>query len=236
MIRKGYDILKAYKDKDEGGLIVHSFPTAPGTRNELWYAAVCGGLTWPTNESPGHFIVLGSEWDGKFHNPMGKNPKPSLYYLAEYTQPDDDFSLETLLEKIKDIGFMLCCESWFGSDFHPREKQYRLDFQKYMFRTRKPRDIMVTFQTAPFCESESFFLGQQFITDFIKDDKLDVPEYSKAAQQASLINRGNIMPDPEKRFFALNSLRHVVSAFHTREFRPMVFKKDDGPKTWMGVG
>ena len=183
------------------------------------------GLSWPWNEVPAFYVILGMEIEGDDHIHYGSNP---LILLCE--RQVDDLSLETLFRQLGDDCTVACCSDIYaeaGGD----SGEFADSFRSYGGR-----------MNADLCPAhfpDNFAVGVSLIKDHVDKRLLELPPESILAEQLRQIRREDLKDNPEKRFFAINALRHAVAAFFRN---PPVRPRSDysrpdpgghGPLAWM---
>jgi hypothetical protein len=200
-----YTVIKAERSD---GIIIHHLDTKDAEKI-IRYADIRAGLSWPTEEAPGYYCILGERYED-FLRFEGIERRGELRLLAEYQY--EGVSLSDLFARLTDDLAMLECQSIYTDTEEPFLGHVETFWE---FRS-KTGAKMGNLTQAPY--AANWLLGVSWIQDWIRSRLLSIPETSAAYSQLKSIAKSDLAESPENRFFAVNALRYVVGAFH--KYRP----------------
>lgn len=159
------------------------------------YAAIRGGLSWPTATGAAYFCIVGQEF-----------VEPKRVMLAEYES--DSLSMTSFYGHICDIAEQMMCKEFY-TDLPEKEQDcgFTSDFEKFA----KKRNSKVSVQDA--YDADNFILGISRIKGSIDTGELIVPDDSLVYSQLQGITQSDLENAPEAVFNAINGLRHVLASF-----------------------
>ncbi len=191
------------KEKTQDGIWIELTQEEGKTTREHFRGVRCG-LAWPTAASPGFYCLVGQ----LFKNlPNGRYP---LRLLKE----GQGHVLNVLFQNLFDDLGQFGAYEIFG-DLSSRFQSYILDFNQH-YRSRRLQEVKLT--PAPFYQS--FSHGIYVIRSWIKDEALHVPTETIIRDQLKMIKEEDLKGDVEDRFFGINALRFVVSAYEVSPVYP----------------
>ena len=191
------------------------------------FSSIKAGLSWPTSSSPGFYCLLGEEYrvPGRFENPKAEKGKLILLADHESKSPFPD----KLFDPLTDDCTLFHCDSIY-TDLKNHEGDVGI-FRDWMY----DKNMRVDLVEAPF--SDSFGLGVSLIRRWADASLLELPEGS-LREQLKKLTAADLEESPETRFYAVNALRFVVSAFE--KYRPPIHisfnghrVNNFGPTGWM---
>ncbi len=184
------------------------------------FAAIRGGLSWPTATGAAYFCIVGQEYE------IPGNPKRVL--LAEYES--DSLSLTDFYGHICDIAEQMMCKEFY-TDLPEKEQHcgFTSDFEKFA----KTRNSKVSIQDA--YDADNFILGIARIKGGIDKSKLIVPDDSLVYGQLQGITQPDLENAPELVFNAINGLRHVLASFFRYEPINREYTIDTTPINWRAI-
>ena len=193
--------------KTDSGIIQHQL--SDGSRKE--WAAIRAGLSLPTEEANGYFIILGEEWTGCGTRFQGQERKRGrLQVLAE--QEIQSAFLDDTLRPFSDEASLLGCQAAY-TGFSETPDVDEIDQQVRLAREQlQEQHSSVTLYSAPYFAK--FKTGVDIIRSFIDKALLALPEKTLVAQQLAGLSQYDLAEKPEVRFVAVNGLRLVIGSFH----------------------
>jgi hypothetical protein len=199
------DIIEA---KVTNGVITHK-----DTSGEIFrYTAVRCGLSWPSAEASGFYVVLGEEWRGPTIYEGREGEKGKLILLKE--QEIESPLLNELLPRITDDCTQFACEKVY-TDLSENFEGYAEFYHRYIYDKNINYGRLCD---APYSDAANFLLGVSIIKIWLKDVLLELPPDSLTRNQLRGLSDEDLKDSPEVKFPAVNALRHSVNAFY--KFRP----------------
>lgn len=174
-----------------------------GTTEVKRYAAVRGGICWPTTDAPAYCCILAQEY--VVQQVFCDVPRPGTrILLAEHES--EALNLTNFYEKICDLGKMMMCQDWYCELPEDRwSSGYLSDFDDYC-RRRKSHVTLL-----PAYDVDNLVLGVSRIKGNIDEGLLTLTEDSIVHAQLRSLTRDDLgSPDS---LFAIHGLRHVVSSY-----------------------
>jgi hypothetical protein len=200
-------IVKIEKD-EKTGVTLHHF--ADGGK-KAW-AAIRAGLSWPTEEANGYFIILGEEYVGGTIYEGQEPPRGKILLLAE--REVSSFFLDDTLRPLTDECALYGCRAVYA-DFD-EETEANMENVTLAREYVSKQKSSISFQSAPF--QGKFKVGLDILRPYLNEGILDLPASSMAQQQLDILSQADLVDKPEVKFVAVNGLRFVMGAFH--KFRP----------------
>jgi hypothetical protein len=195
------------------GTIVHVH--ADGSQKE--WAGIRAGLSLPTEESNGYFIILGEEWIGAVTRFEGQEPKRGKIRLLWEEEIKSPFLNDTLRPFTDQCSLFGCREAYTG--FEKNKTDEEIDQQVLLAREYLyDQHTNVNLYSAPYFKD--FKAGVDIIRSFLDKALLDLPKDSLANQQLANLAQPDLKETPEMKFVAINGLRFVVASFHKSPPRP----------------
>jgi hypothetical protein len=214
------EIVIESKRDSRTGTITLTIDPGTGQIEYRKYRAIRGGLSWPTANSPGYYVIVGElavdERLTRFEGVEIRRGK--LHLLCERTV--DSAFLGGLAEKLSDDAARYGATTVYTEIVVAEDGGY--DERATMMRellvaTKRPVSLM----RAPYTEDaksargESLQLSLSWVEEWIRQARLELPEDSLCRQQLKAISRSDLDdPDAEPRIYAARALGFVVSAFH----------------------
>jgi hypothetical protein len=185
------------------------------------------GLSWPQQEIPAYYVILGME----MRDASVSYSKSRLILLTE--REVSDLSLEGFFQQLGDDCKLTCCQDIYAQ-VSDRLEEYSSAFYEY---TKKISNL---WQLFPAYFPDNFDLGVSLIRDHLDKRLLQLPEDSILLEQLKQIRREDLKDNPEKRFYAINALRHALSSFFRNQPVAPIPKSrprwpTTGPHGWMAV-
>lgn len=165
-----------------------------------WNGIRCG-LSWPQNEVPAYYIILGMEMRGGDYVSYGASP---LFLLCE--REVSDLSLETLFRQLGDDCTVTCCQ-----DIYAQTGESFVEYADSFYEYERHKSVYAGLCPAYF--PDNFDLGVSLIRDHIDRRLLELPKESILVEQLGQIRREDLKDNPDKRFYAINALRYAVATF-----------------------
>ena len=160
------------------------------------YAAIRGGISWPTARAPAYFCLVAQETVDKGRRVL----------LAEYES--ESLSLSGFYSRITDIADQMRCQDFYVE--MPEDQLdcgYRNDFDD--FATKRNSKVYL-------CDAydvDNFLLGVSRIKEGLDNGGLFIPCDSIVFGQLKNLTRSDLENLPEETFYAINGLRHVIGSY-----------------------
>lgn len=185
------------------------------------------GLSWPQQEIPAYYVILGME----MLETSVSYSKSRLTLLTE--REVCDLSLQTLFQSLGDDCTLTCCQDIYAQT-NERFEEFASAFYEYERHNRMYGRLV------PAYFPDNFDLGVSLIRDHLDKRLLQLPEDSILLEQLKQICREDLKDSPEKRFYAINALRHALSSFFRNQPVALVVSSrpkspTTGPHGWMVV-
>jgi hypothetical protein len=187
-----YKVLRSWRD-EKNNLIFHD----TGLLLNNIYRDVRAGLTWPSKDAPGYFIILG-QFPHK--NEMEERP---LILIKEMVAK----GLKDLFQSLSDAAQMFLYESVY-TDLSDECEGYIEMFRDFCSKNEIRKLYL---KEAPWISN--FQYGLYLIQEILGNRALEIDKHSIIGQQLGKIPKGDPGERPEETFFAVNALRHVVGAY-----------------------
>jgi hypothetical protein len=185
--------------------IGHKFSAAEygtGDHISIRFTAVRAGISWASDKSPFHMVVVGRQY---IDENLYAITTPAYELLFECA--DHGLDLEARQNKMADTADLYKCDFYAdlsGINEVPAES-YRDFKSKHNFEHGSLLE-------APY--AGNLRLGVESIKSYVKSHSLDIPKDSPAFDQLSRITEADLAePDVRQKFFAVESLRHVMAAY-----------------------
>jgi hypothetical protein len=191
------------KDKTQDGIWIEVTQEDGKTTREHFRGVRCG-LAWPSVISPGFYCVVGQ---------LSKS-LPTGRYPLRLLKEGQEHVLNVLFQNLFDDLGQFGAYEIFG-DLTSKFQSYILDFNQH-YVSRRLQDVKLT--PAPF--HQSFSHGIYVIRSWIKDEALHIPTGTITRDQLKMIKEEDLKGDVEDRFFGINALRFVVSAYEVSPVYP----------------
>ena len=169
------------------------------------FAAIRGGVSWPTPEAPAYFCVVGQ----LYKDPDAKEAGERLL-MAEYQS--DSFTLTKFYDKLLDAAVQLNCQELYS--IIPENRSacgFTHDFTHHC--SEHAPNIYLSAAYDP----DNFMLGMSRIRESLENASLSLPDDSVIKLQLLGLTREDVEGKPEDRFHAINGLRHVLGSFYRYE-------------------
>lgn len=198
--------------KGESGIIRMDFDIRGKEPIVRRFKAVRGGLNWPSvdGETPGYYCILGEPFAE--HDPHAELTE--VWLLRE--RQIDDISFSSFCESLTDDCLMYSCETVYADRTGPFEEMIRGFHEWKDIKGVKLPDIM----QAPF--ADNFHFGVSLVRDKVKHGNFKPQRDSILNGQLSRMAKVDLKEWPEKRFFAINALRYVISGLV--KYRPHLIR------------
>lgn len=161
------------------------------------------GLHWPSTSSPGYFCLLGQGTKN-----LESNTPLRLLREGEEAIPSK------LFERLCDVSGTFESREIFA-DLTEKFRGFVLNFATHKKGERPGQDIFL--RQAPYYQE--FSHGVSIIKDWIRRNSLIIPKGTIVAGQLGSITDDDLEKDPIEQFWAIDALRHVVSAFEVHVSR-----------------
>ena len=191
------------------------------------YGAIRGGLSWPTEEANGYFIILGEKYAGGGTQFEGHKPKRGEIVLLAEREIQSPFLNDTLKALTDECSLVGCHDVY--AEF---EEKPELNMEDVLLAREllNKEAISISLNPAPF--HREFKTGMDIIRLYLNDALLVLPESSLVSQQLGVLSQVDLMERPEVKFVAINGLRFAMGAFHKYGPPGPVFKpkrRHEGP-------
>ena len=204
------NIIKAERLKD--GTIMHEIKEGEKTR-QIRYQGIRAGISWdtvaPAISAPAYYCIVGQEWTPKPYQGQEKE-KGVLRLISEYESPSL-MDREKFFRRLTDDTTRFCCWSCYADieseegEENPRENSLRNYVNEHEIHPAP------TMYQAPYVED--FLHGIQEINNLRGQGLIDIGKGPILLDQLKRIEEKDLTSIPEIRFYAVNSLRHVVTSF-----------------------
>jgi hypothetical protein len=207
-----YTIIKA--SRDEKGIITHLSANGNSSPEGHQYVTVRGGLCWPNQGAPAYYVILGQIYGGPSRFTTGTHQKKPLRVLSEFASGN----LREFFDRLAKDTALFLCQGYF-TDTSDLWKGYEASLSDYC----RGNQIAVHPSLHEAIFVENFQYGANLIKEWLADDALLAPQPSVLYSQLSdggmqESNFGDA--DIVVRFYAINALRYVVTAFSYHNFGP----------------
>jgi hypothetical protein len=192
-------------ESTERGTIVHHY--ADGKKKE--YAAIRAGLSWPTEEANGYFIILGEEYLGGGTVFEGQKPKRGKLLLLGEQEVQSPF-LDDTLKPLSDECSLVGCSNVYAEFEEEPERNMETVLLARDFINEQ--EMHISLLPAPY--KGKLKTGVDIIRFYLNDALLVLPESSLASQQLATLSQADLIDRPEVKFIAINGLRFVMGSFH----------------------
>jgi hypothetical protein len=173
-----------------------------GGTADIRFAAVKGGIAFPTDKSPFHAVVVGQEY---IDLSLYAITEPEFELLYEVT--DHGLDLEARHNKLADIADLY--KANFYADLSGINEAAAEGYRGFK---SKHSYAFGSLLEAPY--SGNIRLGVELLKSHVKNHTLDIPKHSPAFEQLSRITEADLgEPDVMQKFFCIESLRHVMCSY-----------------------
>lgn len=195
-----YSIVRSYRDQSDGGIVCHFVKVEGKADPELIeYETVIGGISWPSEGSPGYYVIMGQRPIGKEFRSVIKNAKPTLTFLMEFEAP----SLKDMIEHLIDDAKITLCDTFYcdmGSNWD--------GFAEAVWTYTAPMSASIGLLQAPF--TTNFQFGIQSIAERIEQQALEVPNDTILRSQIERMEVKDLQNKPDVYYYAVNALRYLI--------------------------
>ncbi|MBN1841680.1 MAG: hypothetical protein JW883_05285 [Deltaproteobacteria bacterium] len=199
-----YNVIKT--ELTQKGIIVHKIAEGDELKT-VHYSAVRCGLSWPSTEASGFYVILAEEYVDQTRFEGQKRPRGKLRFLKEREHPS--VFLDKLFVNLTDDCALFHCGTVYSDLDVTREK----DAEFYREWTYEKKIIHgKALEEAPYFDN--FALGLSLIRRWVSDGLLELPEDSITRKQLKNITKADVDTLPPARVHAINALRFVVAAYH----------------------
>ncbi len=199
------NVTSAEKRKD-GSVALTIFDPFDGSKELKEYAAIRGGISWPTAKAPAYFCVVGKEYVNPGRN-YENEQNGAMTMLAEYET--NALSLTGFYKKIIDCAEQMLCDSFY---VELPEDRNECGFLNDFDDVESKRESNTYLWEAH--DVDNFLLGVSRIRSCIDQKQLIIPGESITAEQMNSFTREDLQFDPKENFYAVNALRHVVGSYY----------------------
>jgi hypothetical protein len=184
--------------------IVHKL--SDGTTKE--WRSILAGLSLPTEEANGYFIILGEEWTGGGTVFEGQKPRRGKILPLVEREIQSSFLNDTLRPFGDECSLFGCRDAYAGFD----EGDEDIDQIKLAREYFYDEHLDINLQPAPYFKK--FKTGMDIIRTFLDKALLVLPEDSLVCQQLDSFSQYDLLEKPESKFVGLNGLRFAIAAFY----------------------
>lgn len=182
---------------DLGGTVLLTLEDKEKKQREVLFSGIRCGISWPTDNFPGYFCVLG------LLNAAKPGDPGSFLFLMEGEEEVGSALVEKCINVAKDLRF-----SEFFTDCR---KPGWMGFIDDMNRALRPhRGYM---RLSHVMLAENFSYGRDLIKKWGRNGALKIPDDSVVHAQLVGKEPQNITGPQEDQFYAINALRYVALAF-----------------------
>jgi len=185
-----------------GRFIIHIVMNG-NVEEKIRYVSVRAGVSFPSQDGKGAFVVVGQEMDDKLETA----PTP-LVLLDEWEFPG--LSVDQFWDRVSDSLVLYGVKPVY---FDATDETNLHVFMDYCDR----RKLNVDYQAAPFVDN--FFAGLSTCNDWLREGRLDLHKTSVTRDTLRNITRTDLQNSPETKFPLVNALRHCLSGF--RKYPPV---------------
>lgn len=195
------------KHNDKSIELTYAAPN--GTEIKKRYAAIRGGIAWPTATNPAYAVIIGQEYSGTFEPNEIDPPQGKKVLLAEVQTSSLNLEAHFYL-KLADLSGQLLCEDFYyavppGVDLYNDSPYF--DFSTYCRR----RNCSARLQEAP--DADNLAIGVSRVVQELSRGNLDIPEDAIVYQELKSLTREDLAQSPDTLSYAFNALRHVIGSF-----------------------
>lgn len=212
MTNEEYKVISARKN--EKGIITHVTARADVPPEEHQYVTVRGGLSWPVGDAPAYYIIFGQIHGGVTRFQTDDSHKKPVRFLSEHADKD----LTTFFKRLSEDVVLLCCDGLYVEK--PDEfKGYEESLTTYW--ENKKIEIRPYLEEAAFVDN--FQYGATIVKEWLTRKALVLPGGTIIHSQVfsdGIRESDFSASDVTTRFFAINALRHVITAFNFHNFGP----------------
>jgi len=194
----------------QGNCIIHKVASGGVNPDIFKWAAIRAGLSWPSPNSPGFYILIGEEYLEESR--YGSKSRGKLQVFAEKNY--QSLFLDGLFKALTDDCALYHCGKIY-TDL-PMEEDDNGEaslYREYAYLNHIPLGRL---EEAPY--SDNFALGVSLIKRWQENGLLVLPEDSLVRRELKILTKEDLADKPEIRFPAINALRFVISAFE--KFKP----------------
>jgi hypothetical protein len=174
-------------------------------RETLLFRGVRCGLSWPTAQSPGFFVLLGQE---------NKKNITGHYPLRLLREGEEQIPAQLFEKMAGDAGSFFVEEIYTDlSGASERSRGYVAAFDAFRRERRRQKLYL---RPGPFDFSHGIFV----LKGLTRDGSLYVPKDSIVFEQLKTITSEDLRGDPENKFYAVNALRFVIGSFEVSSCTP----------------
>ena len=190
------------QNSDTGGRHIVHHVLNGDVEQTFRYVSVRAGVSFPSQEAPGAFVVIGQELDDK----LEVAPTP-LVLLDEAVFTG--LSVDGFWDKVTDAVVLHDAKPIY---FDTQDEANLNAFQDYCNRKK----LNIDYLGAPW--PDNFFTGLSTANDWWSEGRLILDKTSQVRNQLKSITRADLKESPETKFPLVNALRHVLSGF--RKYPP----------------
>ena len=220
------NVTAAKVNKDKSIVLTIADPFE-GTDETQRYAAIRGGISWPTVTSPAYYCIVAMTDSGTHDDERRLVGDYDL--LAEYES--DSLGLSNFYRKLSDAAEQYSCNDFYVDMPENRyECGYVADFEKFQRGRGSKMYALEAYDV------DNFMLGISRIRQSVDEGKLSIPEQSVLYEQLQSITKDDLQDKPEEKFYGVNALRHVIGSYYREQ--PRLYKpriKPRPPVNWRAI-
>jgi hypothetical protein len=174
-------------------------------KETLLFRGTRTGLSWPTAQSPGFYVLLGQE---NKKNVIGN------YSLRLIREGEEQIPAQLFEKMASDAGTFFCEEIYADlSNASERSRGYVAAFD--VFRKERRRQKLYL-RPGPFDFGHGIFV----IRGLVKEGAIDIPRGTTVFEQLKSITSEDLRGQPEEKFYALTALCFAVGSFEISNCKP----------------
>ena len=209
-----YKIIKS--SRSENGIISHVVDTCDSLPQEMQYVTVRGGLSWPNQGAPAYYIIFGQIHGGITRFQNDENRKKPVRFLREYADSD----LIAFFKRLSEDIVLLSCQGLYVEKSEEL-KGYEASLEGFCKDERIEDRPYLYLEEASF--ADNFQYGATIIKEWLTRKDLILPEGTIIYSQLfcdGIRETDFSASDVAARFYAVNALRHVITALNFHDFGP----------------
>ncbi len=216
--------------KAKNQVITHIYHDGAENRREEKFSLIRGGLSWPVDNYPGYFCIIGERYLENIDHTAEDKKRGELVFFEEYE--DSCIPLDEFFHRLTDAAKAWGCSTFYTVPYDTQNEYFR-ELGRFTSRVGSP----VRTETAP--AAGAFHIGVSYIQKWAGEmGLLDLPQNSIVAGQLRGFSLESFAEKPE-RFHAVNGLRYVLASIHQYPEGHTVFayrppQYPGGSTGWMG--
>jgi hypothetical protein len=194
------------KEKDDRSIELTITDPFGGPKIIKRYAAIRGGITWPTSKAPAYFCIVGEEYIAPRCTDEKAPPGPRIP-IAEFMS--DSLSMQNFYDRLIDLAEQMMCRDFYVD---LPEERWACGYENDLNEAVCEQKAKVYLYDA--YDKDSFILGVSRIKSDFDKGNLKIPKDSIVFSQLQALTREDLDNSPEENFYSINALRHVISSYY----------------------